>query len=94
MHLLIPVSISPLRWAGFTIRTVGDAMLGGLVMRGVMRAIEHILKSLLAFCVWLGGAYLLAMNNEALFGIFLGSSLIIGGIYLPPRLRTDQPQSS
>jgi hypothetical protein len=35
---------------------------------------------LLAFGVWLGGMYLLATINHALFGIVLGSSMIIGGI--------------
>jgi hypothetical protein len=28
--------------------------------------------------------YLVAMINEALFAISLGSSMIIGGIYIPP----------
>jgi hypothetical protein len=36
----------------------------------------------------LGGAYPLAMTNDALFAIFLGSSMIIGGIYMPPRSGT------
>jgi hypothetical protein len=37
-----------------------------------------ILRYFLGFCVWLGGMYLLAMINDALFAIFLGSSMIIG----------------
>jgi hypothetical protein len=65
-------------------------MLGCLVMRGVLRAIEHILRYLLVFCAWLGAAYLLAITNDALFGIFLGSSMIIGGVYMPPRTATDR----
>jgi hypothetical protein len=36
---------------------------------------------------------LLAMINEALFAIFLGSSMIIAGIYIFPLPRTDGPQS-
>jgi len=67
-------------------------MLGGLVMRGVLRAIEQILRYLFAFCVWLGWMYLMAMINDALFAIFLGLSMIIGGIYIPPRFREDQPE--
>jgi hypothetical protein len=37
---------------------------------------------LIAFGVWLGGMYVLAMINHALFGIVLGASMIIGGIYI------------
>jgi hypothetical protein len=44
----------------------------------------QILKYLLAFCVWLGWMYLMAIINDALFAIFLGSSMIMGGIYIPP----------
>ena len=47
----------------------------------------QIPRYLFAFCVWLGWMYLMAMINEALFAIFLGSSMIIGGIYIPPRIR-------
>jgi hypothetical protein len=54
----------------------------------------QILRYLLAFCVWLGGMYLMAMINDALFAIFLGSSMIMGGIYIPPRLRRDWPEQS
>jgi hypothetical protein len=49
----------------------------------------QILRYLLAFCVWLGCMYLMAMINDALFAIFLGSSMIIGGIYIPPRSGRD-----
>jgi hypothetical protein len=52
-----------------------------------------ILRYFLGFCVWLGGMYLLAMINDALFAIFLGSSMIIGGIYILPLPRTDPEQS-
>ena len=48
-----------------------------------------ILRCLLVFCVWLGWMYLMAMINEALFAIFLGSSMIIGGIHIPPRSGRD-----
>ena len=54
-------------------------------MRGVMRTLEQVLRYLLAFSVWLGGAYLLAIINDGLFAIFLGSSMIIVGMYIPPR---------
>jgi hypothetical protein len=47
----------------------------------------QILKYLLAFCVWLGWMYLMAIINDALFAIFLGSSMIMGGIYIPPGMR-------
>ncbi len=50
---------------------------------GLSRPVK-ILRYFLAFCVWLGGMYLLAMINDALFAIFLGSSMIIGGIYILP----------
>jgi hypothetical protein len=50
----------------------------------------QILRYLLAFCVWLGCMYLMAMINDALFAIFLGSSMIIGGIYIPPRSGRDR----
>jgi hypothetical protein len=63
-------------------------------MHGMMRALEQFLRYLLAFCVWLGGAYLLAMINDALFAIFLGFSMIMGGIYLPPGSRIDRPEQS
>ena len=63
-------------------------------MRGVMRALEQFLRYFLGFSVWLGGAYLLAMTSHALFAIFLGSSMIIGGIYIPPRLQMDRPEQS
>jgi hypothetical protein len=52
----------------------------------------QILSYLLAFCVWLGWMYLMAMLNHALFAIFLGSSMIIGGIYIPPRSGRDRPE--
>ena len=52
----------------------------------------QILRYLLAFCVWLGWMYLMAMINDALFAIFLGSSMIIGGIYIPPRSGRDRPE--
>jgi hypothetical protein len=61
-------------------------------MRRVMRALEQVLRYFLAFCVWLAGAYLLATINDALFAIFLGSSMIIGGIYLPPGPQIDWPE--
>jgi hypothetical protein len=54
----------------------------------------QILKYLFAFCVWLGSMYLMAMVNEALFAIFLGSSMIIGRIYVPPRMREGGPASA
>jgi hypothetical protein len=54
----------------------------------------QILRYLLAFCVWLGCTYLMAMINDALFAIFLGSSMIIGGIYVPPRSGRDRPEQS
>jgi hypothetical protein len=38
--------------------------------------------------------YLMAMVNEALFAIFLGSSMIIGRIYVPPRMREGGPASA
>jgi hypothetical protein len=91
VHLLIPVPISPremdaieqfVRW--------GAARLGGLAMYRVIRALRY----LLAFCVWLGGMYLMAMINDALFAIFLGSSMIMGGIYIPPRSRRSRPEQS
>jgi len=63
-------------------------------MLRMMRALVQILMYFLAFCVWLGAVYLLAMINDALFAIFLGSSMIIGGIYIPPRQRTDGPEHS
>jgi hypothetical protein len=66
---------------------------GDVVMRRVMRAVEQVLRYFVAFCVWLAGSYLLAMINEALFAIFLGSSMIIAGIYIFPLPRTDGPQS-
>ncbi len=50
------------------------------------RAVQ-ILRYLLVFCVWLGWMYLMAMINDGLFAIFLGSSMIIGGSYIPPRFR-------
>ena len=53
-----------------------------------------ILRCVLAFCVWLGWMYLMAMSNDALFAIFLGSSMIIGGIYAPPRMREGGPVSA
>jgi hypothetical protein len=37
--------------------------------------------------------YLLAMINDALFAIFLGSSMIIGGIYIPLGSRTDSARA-
>jgi hypothetical protein len=43
----------------------------------------RILRCLFALCVWLGWMYLMAMINVALFAIFLGSTMIIGGIYIP-----------
>ncbi len=43
----------------------------------------QILRYLVVFCVWLGWMYLMAMISDALFAIFLGSSMIIGGIYIP-----------
>jgi hypothetical protein len=52
----------------------------------------QILKYLLAFCVWLGWMYLMAMTNDVLFAIFLGSSMIIGGIYVPPGSGRDRPE--
>jgi hypothetical protein len=52
----------------------------------------QILRHLLAFGVWLGWMYLMAMINEALFAIFLGCSMIIGGIYIPPRLGRNRPE--
>jgi hypothetical protein len=52
------------------------------------RAVQ-ILRYLLAFCLWLGWMYLMAMINDALFAIFLGSSMIIGGMYIPPRSGRD-----
>jgi hypothetical protein len=58
-------------------------------MLGMMRALEQFLRYFVGFCVWLGGAYLLAMVNDALFAIFLGSSMIVGGIYILPSLATD-----
>ena len=54
----------------------------------------QILRYLFAFCVWLGWMYLMAMINDALFAIFLGSSMIIGGIYVPPRMREGGPVSA
>jgi hypothetical protein len=50
----------------------------------------RILRYLLAFCVWLGWMYLMAMINDALFAIFLGSSMIIGSSYIPPRSGRDR----
>jgi hypothetical protein len=38
--------------------------------------------------------YLLALFNDALFAIFLGSSMIIGGIYMPLGSPTDRPEQS
>jgi len=52
----------------------------------------QILRYLLAFCVWLGWMYLMAMINDALFAIFLGSSMILGGNYIPPRSGRDRPE--
>jgi hypothetical protein len=52
----------------------------------------QILRYLFAFCVWLGWMYLMAMINDALFAIFLGFSMIIGGIYIPPRSGRDRPE--
>ena len=47
----------------------------------------QILRYLFAFCVWFGWMYLTAMINDALFAIFLGFSMIIGGIYIPSSFR-------
>jgi hypothetical protein len=55
-----------------------------------MRTIEQIVKYLLVFCVWIAGTYLLAITNEALFAIFLGSSMIVVGMRIPPRGRTAE----
>jgi hypothetical protein len=63
-------------------------------MHGVLRALEQFLRYFLGFCVWLGVAYLLAMTSDALFAIFLGSSLIIGGVHIPPRGWTDRSEQS
>jgi hypothetical protein len=64
-------------------------------MRGVMCTLEKALRYLLAFSAWLGGAYLLAIINDGLFAIFLGSSMIIVGMYIPPRGgQTDRPAHS
>ena len=52
-----------------------------------------ILRCVLAFCVWLGWMYLMAMFNHALFAIFLGSSMILGGIYIPPRSERGSSQA-
>ena len=52
----------------------------------------QILMYLLAFCVWLGWMYLMAMINDALFAIFLGSTMIIGGSYIPPQSGRDRPE--
>ena len=59
-------------------------------MRRGMRAFEQILRYFLAFCVWLAGTYLLAITNEALFAIFLGSSMIVVGMHIPPRGPTPE----
>jgi hypothetical protein len=64
-------------------------------MRGVMCTLEQVLRYLLAFSAWLGGAYLLAIINDGLFAIFLGSSMIIVGMYIPPRGgQMDRPEHS
>jgi hypothetical protein len=91
VHLLIPDPISPREMDGIEqfVRW-GAARLGGLAMYRVIRALRY----LLAFCVWLGGMYLMAMINDALFAIFLGSSMIMGGIYIPPRSRRGRPEQS
>jgi hypothetical protein len=52
----------------------------------------QILRYLLAFCLWLGGMYLMAIINDAMFAIFLGSSMIIGGIYIPAGSGRDRPE--
>jgi hypothetical protein len=76
-------------------RLPGGARLGVLVMRGVMGTLEQVLRYLLAFSAWLGGAYLLAIINDGLFAIFLGSSMIIVGMYIPPRGgQTDRTEHS
>jgi hypothetical protein len=49
------------------------------------------LRCLFALCVWLGWMYLMAMINVALFAIFLGSTMIIGGIYIPAESGRDHP---
>jgi hypothetical protein len=54
----------------------------------------QILRGFLAFCVWLGCMYLMAMFSHGLFAIFLGSSMIIGGIYIPPRKQMYRPEQS
>ena len=54
----------------------------------------QILRYLLAFCVWLGWMYLMAMINDALFAIFLGSTMIIWGIYIPAESGSDHPASA
>jgi hypothetical protein len=38
--------------------------------------------------------YLMAMINDALFAIFLGSSMIIAGIYVPPQMGEGGPASA
>ncbi len=43
----------------------------------------QILRYLIAGCVWLGWMYLMAMIGDAVFAIFLGFTMIIGG-YLHP----------
>ena len=50
----------------------------------------QIIRYILVLCVWLGWMYLMAMINEARH--FLGSSMIIGGIYIPPRSGRDRPE--
>jgi hypothetical protein len=46
------------------------------------RGLGSACANLLAFCVWLGWMYLMAIINDAVFAIFLGSSMIMG--YLHP----------
>jgi hypothetical protein len=76
-HLLIAVPISP---------STRETVVGRVKRLG--RSVQ-ILRYLLASCVWLGWMYLMAIINDALFAIFLGSSMIIGGIYIPPRSARD-----
>ena len=54
----------------------------------------QLLRCLLACCIWLGWMHLMALTNDALFAIFLGSSMIIGGIYIPPRSGRDHRASA
>ena len=83
------------RWTEFLpFVRLGATRLGGPCHASHDAALVQILMYFLAFCVWLGAVYLLAMINDALFAIFLGSLMIIGGIYIPPRQRTDGPEHS